>query len=602
MDVLVACICVYACVCHICRILDQWLCHFERMLGFREVAACFCLLHISRNGLLESELLAILGALDTRGEDGNQEYTAIRDEQQDSPLPDQPTPPPTDVVEESSPLSQDHHVNIILETPAAHVTNSVSSFILQSGPATPLPGAVESHHASLDSGNLSRGFVDTPLRRRSVPSSASQASGYMQDSGFASLVFGRRGSFPYSQRLRSSRGLQLSEESLSSAPLAATSRLVHSQMALPEQHESPTQGLLVSEQQLARSVELFSSTKSSQSPPITMSRNRRSEKRYKRLFDEAPLPSPSHLPSLHWAYLVRYLQPWIRKSGKVSESRWVLAHRAFHWVVDMHYFQRPPSREFPFILSISPEFYQASHSHFGSSLPRLCKTYGERRQSQQAGVQAPQASTNKHVSFRELPAAAHLAAEDLNEDDQHQRPHSNMSFQQVDGEVQITQQRYGWWQERLAGFFEESVDEERIAEELPGQLAAINDRTRLARCLTNWTTFEQLLTKEQSGELLRLWRVAGGGKAAIPKYRHSLESLQATDNCNEVTVRRAQVANLMFLMEEFEEAQQLLVSFIIRSSPGRVVCGLIIPTQRTYMTTTWKHRPCPDFRKWIHQI
>lgn len=62
-------------------------------------------------------------------------------------------------------------------------------------------------------------------------------------------------------------------------------------------------------------------------------------------------------------------------------------------------------------------------------------------------------------------------------------------------------------------------------------------------------------------DLLYFWRFAGGPKAAVVRYNESLETYAASHDVTdeELTSRRQQVARVLSMMGETEEAHKLLV-------------------------------------------
>ena len=572
--------------------LTDGLVQLEETPGFPKVlvAATMCLLHCSRAGLLESELLKMLGAVcasDTsRLEVSREKFASEGDVTRLSRTAEEPSSfalPLDTAVESPAALPPAHDSNLYTATgeqmpdyEGAFRRQSQLSMSKQSPttlsefPSTEeniatggedhaqLPGSAITSGRHGDNGHLFAFLESLPTqtqRRQSVPSHSvsALASGNQLSRGQGNLED------PDQDHGNAARRL-------SDAPVSDTVRNAN----VPNSARAP--GLVRSQQHIDSVSEL--PTGSSYQPRFqrrtdgggvastntnTSAIRRRhpwmSRSRYDKrsLFQLSPPPPPPDLPSLLWARLIRCLDPWIRRVGDKSEARWALSHNVYHEVVKAYYYSRCPSNqaEFPFHLN-SPEFYNAANSHFGKSQQKQVTTLAQRRASQ----------FNLHLAHEREEQVTGSEGEETDDGEKSREVHRVTFAVQHSNHEQLTRQRYGWWHERLAGFFEETDDEDRRAEELPVHLEATCNETQLRRCLSRWPTFMRLFTAHNLGSLLRCWKQAGGVSAATVEYRREMDRLQPKSTTTEMIRQRIKCAQLLCKMEGLKEAQQLLVGLM----------------------------------------
>ena len=166
----------------------------------------------------------------------------------------------------------------------------------------------------------------------------------------------------------------------------------------------------------------------------------------------------SRLSAYSWALLLHKLRPYLQQIGRPGECRWALGTVAFSRTVWKKYFKYPLTMSFPFSFCTSPTFYGADKDTYLHTLRNP--------------------STRNSQMFSPVSLRAGLS-------------HSRSS-----NHSDIVQKRFDWWRARLAGYFSVCRNEDRRSEELPYLLAHIHDYGRLTHCLTHLLTFERLSNEE----------------------------------------------------------------------------------------------------------
>ena len=169
-------------------------------------------------------------------------------------------------------------------------------------------------------------------------------------------------------------------------------------------------------------------------------------------------PTESRLTAYSWAVLLHKLRPYFQQIGRPGECRWALGTVAFSRTVRNKYFKYPVTMSFPFSFCTSSTFFGADKDPY---LQTLRST--PIRNSQ---------------TFSPVSLGAGLS-------------HSRSS-----NHSDIVQKRFDWWRARLAGYFSVCHNEDRRAEELPYHLARTCDNGRLTHCLVHLPTFERLSSDE----------------------------------------------------------------------------------------------------------
>ncbi|XP_065175201.1 uncharacterized protein LOC135805128 [Sycon ciliatum] len=582
------------------------------------IAATMCLLHCSRSGLLESELLKMLGAAcattapantshhhhhhrqltgrlkASKGKFSSESDVARLSGEARSPSSADEVREDNDMPLPNSPISGAHPLRAVPEqSDSGRIEDTIGDEEDhgQSQQSIPERSQHQSVHTSTDD-NINSGDGSTELpppgsvprsRQRSYNSDQMQAflEGMPQQRRRMSMPAARSTSaLTVGHRISSSlqtgldRTDEVGDEPENTQPSPSGSGT--QARTMPQSARVP--GLVHSDWHIDRLGELSSrasfQSRSTQQNPDTSSNaagtgtaasagagmRRRypymSKSRYDKrsLFQQHPPPPPPDLPSLVWASLLRHLRPWIRRVGDRAEARWAISHTVYHDVIQAYYFSRSPSdrQEFPFYLN-SPEFYNAANSHFGQSQQHTVTTLAHRRASQ----------FNLHLAHKGVEPvqdAEHGEKEDAFDRNEQNGAAVTQTIYgaQHSNHKQLARQRYGWWHERLAGFFEETDDEERRAEELPFHLEETCNVTQLRRCLSRWPTFTRIFNPHDLGILLYCWKQAGGAGAAVVEYRRELEDMQKKASTVEAAFQHTKCAQLMFYMGGLEEAELLL--------------------------------------------
>lgn len=117
-----------------------------------------------------------------------------------------------------------------------------------------------------------------------------------------------------------------------------------------------------------------------------------------------------------------------------------------------------------------------------------------------------------------------------------------------------------WWHKKLADYFQNVTNIERKVEEYPYQLCKIEDKKRLAECLSEWEVFDEMYSPYYSTQLLALWRNVDEKYAEMEvKYGKKLEDLKEADTGPEKLAERlTRVAKLYIQGGLFKSAQKLL--------------------------------------------
>ena len=168
--------------------------------------------------------------------------------------------------------------------------------------------------------------------------------------------------------------------------------------------------------------------------------------------------STSRLTSYSWALLLHKLRPYLQQIGLPGECRWALGTIAFSRTVRKKYFKYPLTMSFPFSFCTSSAFYGADKDLYLQTLRN------------------PPMRNSQTFSPVSLGAG--------------------MSHSRSSNYSDIVQKRFDWWRARLAGYFSVCHDEDRRAEELPHHLARIHDYGRLVHCLTHLPTFERMSSEQ----------------------------------------------------------------------------------------------------------
>jgi hypothetical protein len=243
-------------------------------------------------------------------------------------------------------------------------------------------------------------------------------------------------------------------------------------------------------------------------------------------------PQPSLFPRLlsaQWVHVYAGLYQLFDKSGSPGEGRLNFSHLAVREAVVSRYFHKSANPCFPFTFCRSSEFY-------GADQPTIaCRPNSMLKPASNQGSMRPSSHNSKTSSHTQADEQKHALHEMVN-------------------------QRFAWWHARLANYFEASTDLDRRAEELPYHLIRVGEWGRLARCLTDWEIFDRLSTDENVMDLVYYWKFAGGPKAAVVRYNAALETYASSHDVSdkELTRRRQQVARILSMMGETEEARKLL--------------------------------------------
>lgn len=177
-------------------------------------------------------------------------------------------------------------------------------------------------------------------------------------------------------------------------------------------------------------------------------------------------PHPSAIPRLlaaQWVHVYAGLSQLVEKSGSPGEGRLNFSHSAVREAVVYRYYHKPGTPCFPFTFCTSSQFYGADEPTTGYPTTTMSKS---RRGSMTPLSQASE--TGSHSRADEQKRALR----------------------------EMVHRRFAWWHARLANYFECSTDLDRRAEELPYHLIRIGDWGRLARCLSEWQIFCRLSTDE----------------------------------------------------------------------------------------------------------
>eukprot|EP00118_Oscarella_pearsei_P000676 m.5528 g.5528 ORF g.5528 m.5528 type:complete len:1333 (+) comp13436_c0_seq2:121-4119(+) len=493
-------------------LMDKLLVDCETCHGGRLVIAALCLMACSRNGVLETELLDMLGALSAAAG---------------------PSRTVSEVVEGQGLLCKQAGTEFV-----PFITGGIIPFMdwnrsqcwdgenasssrravdadsivpEEAGPPVDRDGAdsgigtnsgAESRKISGIGPEIGHGLMIPRLERRSSGSSCASAS--------RGRDFSRRGSY-------GAQGLNSSSSSLTHHPPGRRSSLNGlSQLSFADQaSDGDVSSLASSDRPHRLSASL---------------RHRRQS-----LFSAHPPPSPRLFPA-QWIHVNAGLRNLFKDSGCPGEGRLNFGHQAIRDAVVRSYFRCTPTSSFPFTFCTSSTFYGADEPSVASSHEDILRCGGR---------------STRTLPFRPLSACSDADGLGLEGD----------AFRHRDFvESEIERQRFLWWHARLAGYFEQSTDHARRAEELPFHLLKIGDRAKLARCLAEWPIFDYLSTDENVMDLIHYWRAAGGAKAAAVRYNEALENLAASPDASEeeVALRRERVAFLLSKMNERDEGCKLL--------------------------------------------
>ncbi|XP_036368972.1 nephrocystin-3 [Octopus sinensis] len=121
-------------------------------------------------------------------------------------------------------------------------------------------------------------------------------------------------------------------------------------------------------------------------------------------------------------------------------------------------------------------------------------------------------------------------------------------------------QSYYWWHKKLADFFQNTPNTDRMIEEYPYQLVCLDDTYRLSKCLCDWRIFDVLYHEEYSSVLLSLWRKVGTANAMVSAYEKALSEFEEEENIMEelVSIRYEKVCRVVIQAGKNHEALELL--------------------------------------------
>ena len=438
------------------RLMDKMLIDCVTCHGGRLIIAALCLMVCSRNGLLETELLDMLGALSTAST-SSRTVSEVEGQclgQQGLvpfitggiiPFMDWNRSQYWDGDNVNSQLAIDAEIQSVVAEETGPAAAAAAATTDRDGADSGIiaNSSSESRKISGLGPEINRAALALPRAERRSSGSSCGSRGRVWDSS-------RRGSYS------GQGGLNSSSSSLGYHPPARRSSLNGlSQLSFTEQTSNGD----------------VSSLSSFDRQPHRLRYRRQS------IFSAHPPPSP-RLFAAQWSHVNVGLRQLFADFGHSGEGRLNFAHRAMRDAAIRLYFRCASTSSFPFSFCTSSTFYGAGEGNVPTS--DFLRGGGE---------------SNRLSPFR--PPSSTV----LNSDGGGGGGGETSSLSRLH-ESEVERQRFLWWHARLAGYFDQSTDHARRAEELPYHLLKIGDRAKLAKCLTEWPVFDYLCTDENVRLLL----------------------------------------------------------------------------------------------------